>query len=383
MKYRYILMICVLCFVDWGGGAVNIDSNISTDRARELVKGVKRDLLRFELTQCLDKLTNLRVSNFSISHRGAPLYYPEHTREGYIAASNMGAGLMECDVALTKDLNLVCRHSHHDLHRTTDVLINPKLSNKCSIPFSPANSTKRIKVKVQCNTSDFTLAEYKTLNGKMDNVNIWAETAEEYIRGVFGWREKLFGGRFEGTATLMSHRESISLFKSLGLKMIPELKYMSSLELENLGISRNDYRDAIVLEYIESEVLPHDVYLQSSQIEDIEYWNNVYPAFSAQTVYLMTNRQYSLESLQAKGVNIIAPIYTLLIEEHNGQLKLTDYAKRIQQSGFEVMSWTVDRRQSNHNELEVLDILHRQLNVSGVFSDWPVTTSFYANCMID
>lgn len=32
------------------------------------------------------------TSSFSISHRGAPLMFPEHSKEGYKAAARMGAG---------------------------------------------------------------------------------------------------------------------------------------------------------------------------------------------------------------------------------------------------------------------------------------------------
>ena len=62
---------------------------------------------------------------FSISHRGAPLQFPEHTREGVLAAARMGAGIIECDVAFTKDRQLVCRHAQCDLHTTTDILARP------------------------------------------------------------------------------------------------------------------------------------------------------------------------------------------------------------------------------------------------------------------
>jgi glycerophosphoryl diester phosphodiesterase len=30
---------------------------------------------------------------------------------------------------------------------------------------------------------------------------------------------------------------------------------------------------------------------------------------------------------------------------------------------------------------EVVDILYKQVGVKGIFSDWPATTTFYANCM--
>ena len=31
--------------------------------------------------------------------------------------------------------------------------------------------------------------------------------------------------------------------------------------------------------------------------------------------------------------------------------------------------------------LTVIDVLAREVGVIGVFSDWPATTTFYANCM--
>jgi len=53
----------------------------------------------------------LKALDFSIGHRGAALQFPEHTRESYVAAARMGAGILECDVTFTKDRELVCRHS--------------------------------------------------------------------------------------------------------------------------------------------------------------------------------------------------------------------------------------------------------------------------------
>jgi glycerophosphoryl diester phosphodiesterase len=30
--------------------------------------------------------------------------------------------------------------------------------------------------------------------------------------------------------------------------------------------------------------------------------------------------------------------------------------------------------------MQVLDVLARQVGIRGIFSDWPATVSFYANC---
>lgn len=160
------------------------------------------------------------ASAFSIAHRGAPLQFPEHTRESYVAAAKMGAGIIECDVAFTKDRHLVCRHAQNDLHTTTNIVAVPELNAKCTQPFVPANPSAGTKAEAECRTSDITLAEFKTLRGKMDAFNGDATTPEEYLGGTADWRTNLYAT--EGT--LLSHRESIQLIKELGLKFTPELK---------------------------------------------------------------------------------------------------------------------------------------------------------------
>ena len=91
-----------------------------SNRFKTLVEGLPSGSLKNELSTCSSE--PLRISEFSISHRGAPLGFPEHTLEGYLAAIEMGAGSIECDAVLTKDRQLVCRHSQCDLHRTTNIL---------------------------------------------------------------------------------------------------------------------------------------------------------------------------------------------------------------------------------------------------------------------
>ena len=113
-----------------------------------------------------------RKTDFSIGHRGAPLQVPEHTRESYEAAARMGAGIVECDVTFTRDKELVCRHSQNDLHTTTNILLVPELAVKCTTPFTPAtfdaDGNRLTAANAECRTSDITLAEFRTLKGKMD-----------------------------------------------------------------------------------------------------------------------------------------------------------------------------------------------------------------------
>src|SRR5262245_56632501 len=67
--------------------------------------------LKRKLEDCASERQVYTPRLFAIGHRGAALMFPEHTRESYMAAARIGAGIIECDVSVTKDLELVCRHS--------------------------------------------------------------------------------------------------------------------------------------------------------------------------------------------------------------------------------------------------------------------------------
>ena len=99
------------------------------------------------------------------------MMFPEHTEASWKAAGLMGAGIIECDVTFTKDTELVCRHAQCDLHTTTDVVLRPEMNAKCTTPWAPGVSPK-------CCTTDFTLAEIKTLCAKMDSSGGSAPAAE-------------------------------------------------------------------------------------------------------------------------------------------------------------------------------------------------------------
>jgi glycerophosphoryl diester phosphodiesterase len=178
--------------------------------------------LKRELEQCADG--PFYQTDFSIGHRGGgTLQFPEHTKESHEAGARMGAGILECDVTFTSDRQLVCRHDQCDLHTTTNILLTP-LAALCTQPFSPAEfDASGVRTKAAsalCCTSDLTLAQFKTLKGKMDASNPNAKTPQEFQGGTANWRTDLYstGG------TLLSHRESIQLIRNLHGKYTPELK---------------------------------------------------------------------------------------------------------------------------------------------------------------
>jgi len=150
-----------------------------------LVDDMDPSPLKAALKQCSEK--PLKKTDFSIGHRGAGLQFSEHTKESYEAAARMGAGIVECDVTFTKDKQLVCRHAQNDLHTTTNILDTP-LAQKCTKGFTPAvfnpDDSLKTAASAECRTSDISLAEFKTLQDKMDGFNPKATTIEEYMDGT-------------------------------------------------------------------------------------------------------------------------------------------------------------------------------------------------------
>ena len=240
-----------------------------------LVDRLEEGVLKSKLAACTGPFMK---SDWSIGHRGAPLQFPEHTVESYTAAARMGAGILECDVTFTKDKELVCRHAQNDLHTTTNILATG-LAGKCTAGFKPAQGGE--PASAECRASDITLAEFRTLNGKMDAANKQAKSVEEYLDGTASWRTDLYATR----GTLMTHAESIELFKSLGAKFTPELK-APSVEMPYDGFTQEMYAQKLIDEYKAAGIPASDVFAQSFNLEDVLYWIENEPEFGKQAVYL-------------------------------------------------------------------------------------------------
>ncbi|MBU2909217.1 glycerophosphodiester phosphodiesterase family protein [Vibrio splendidus] len=367
-----------------------------------LVNNMDESPLKTKLLSCSEG--PFHRSDFSIGHRGAAMQFPEHTKESYLAAIQMGAGVVECDVTFTKDKALVCRHSQSDLHTTTDVLAHPDLAKKCSTPFTPANPATGEDAQVECRTSDFTLAEFKTLKGKMDGANPKATTIEEYMNGTPGWRTDLYSQ----SGTLMTHAESAALFKEHGVKVTPELK-SAAVDMPFNGFSQEMYAQKLVDELKEAGFKPSETYLQSFNLDDVKYWINETPKFGKQAVYL-DDRVYeqadfvasveNMKELHDAGVNIIAPPLFALVElDKNNELVASNYAKLAKDADLDIIAWTLERSgplaqgggwyyksvkdgiNNDGDMMKMLDVLAQDVGVMGVFSDWPATVTYYANCM--
>jgi len=83
------------------------------------------------------------------------------------------------------------------------------------------------------------------------------------------------------------------------------------------------------------------------------------------------------------------------------------YAVNAREAGLDIISWTtersgriveeviqgggsnfyyrttVDALENDGDILRTIDVLAQEVGIIGLFSDWPATTTFYANCALD
>jgi glycerophosphoryl diester phosphodiesterase len=108
--------------------------------------------------------------------------------------------------------------------------------------------------------------------------------------------------------------------------------------------------------------------------------------------------------LKQAGVEIIAPAMpALLAVTDNGQIVPSNFARDLKAWGFDIITWTFERSdlrqgaskagfyydfdpqgkaiKKDSDMYKALDVLAREVRILGIFSDWPATVTYYANCM--
>jgi len=386
-----------------------------------LVDGMDEGPLKDKLMQCKDG--PFRRTDFSIGHRGAALQFPEHTQESYQAGARMGAGIVECDTTFTKHGDLVCRHAQNDLHTTTNILLTP-LATTCIKPFTPATFDASGNVltpaTAECRTSELTLAEFKSLRGKMDSFDPAARTAEEFQGGTPSFRTELYTGR----GTPMSLRDSIELNERNGVKHTPELKEGDPASIASIFGGQDKYAQRFADELRAAGVKPRDAFPQSFNVNDVLYWIKNTP-YGKQAVFLVdydadknnillfdtTGKQLETRADQLKffaelrkaKVQIVAPAMPALLAVSGNRVVPSQLAKDLRGLGFDIITWTFERAdlrqgasqagfyfdfdptgaaiKKDSDMYKALDVLAREVKIIGIFSDWPATVTYFANCM--
>jgi len=390
---------------DRGGRFSDDDSVQLGPRPFYLVQGMDDGKLKDRLMQCENG--PFYRTDFSIAHRGGALLFPEHSDTAYRGGARMGAGIVECDTTFTKEGELVCRHSECDLHTTTNIVATG-LNEQCTVPWTGQGQNPAPK----CCTSDLTLKEFKTLKAKMDASNPAATTPEDYLGGTASWRTDLYTGH----ANVMSLKESIALNQELGVKHTPELKGAEHQDRVNTIFgSQAAYAQKFIDTLKAGGVEPKDAWVQSFNKDDILYWIKNEPAFGKQAVYLDSIdptvspaiprlTMDELKQLKKQGVRIFAPpMWALLAVNHAGKVAPSKYAVDIKKAGLDIITWTFERAdlrqgaskagwyyqfdpqgkaiKKDSDMYKALDVLARKVGILGIFSDWPATVTYYANCM--
>ncbi|KIW01812.1 uncharacterized protein PV09_06667 [Verruconis gallopava] len=388
------------------------DYMVSFDpRPYYIINNMTKGPLRSKLESCENG--PFAISSWSIGHRGGgTLQFPEETVESTVAGARMGAGILECDVAFTKDKQLVCRHSLCDLHTTTDILLRPELAAKCTKPFTPANATH--SASALCCTSDITLKEFTTLCGKQDGFNASATTPKDYQYGTPKWRTELY----DTCGTVMTLESYIDLVDSLpGYRnFTPELKTPpSAVPMPFNGYTQEQYARDMIEMFIKKGIDADRVYAQSFNPPDIYQWIKEYPAFGKQAVFLdedgddapgpnYTAAVARLPELKAKGVNIISPPFPYLLtygDKKNSTIVPSSYALAAKAAGLDIIAWSFERsgplKGAGLNDdyyyftiadatkydgqlYDVLNVLGNEIGIIGLFSDWSSTVTYFANC---
>ncbi|KAI1363292.1 PLC-like phosphodiesterase [Xylaria arbuscula] len=372
-------------------------------RPEYLINDMDESPLKTKLASCLEK--EVHTTPFSIGHRGGGcLQFPEETLQSLTAGTRMGAGIQECDVAFTADRELVCRHDQCDLQTTTNI-VTTALNAKCTTPFQPASNGEPATAK--CCTSDITLAEFKSLCGKMDGSNASATTPEAFLDGTPPWRTDLYST----CATPLSHKEFIAYVDAQGLQFTTELKQPRVPMPFQGKYTTQMYQQQVVDEYVAAGISPSRVWLQSFVYADVIYWLRHAPKFGRQAILLdqsgdapstIAQAAANLTFYKDSGIRIVAPPLPYLVSvDGKGEYIPSEYALKAKKLGLDIITWSLERSgplalaaadgdyyystivNGTHRDgdmYKLVDVLAQDVGVKGIFSDWSATVTLYANC---
>ena len=253
------------------------------------------------------------------------------------------------------------------------------------------------------------MEEFKSLSGRHDRHDRDATSVKEWLRAQ---AEAVVPG-YPDQGELMTHAESIDLFQRLGVAMAPELK-VPEVEMPFEGdYSRQDYAQALLDAYLEAGVPADRVTFQAFSKDDILYWLAAAPEFGKRAAWgtgadprLAPPSMAEFEAIRASGIRRLAPPLPRLLElDAEGEIVASAYARHARDADLELIPWTLERSgviragrvegrsndfylgpilsalESEGDVYRILQALHEEVGASAVFSDWPGTTTYYANCV--
>lgn len=244
----------------------------------------------------------------------------------------------------------------------------------------------------------------------MEGSTFDALTVDQYngrLGGTPDWRTNLYS---YSCAEMMSLKDQIKQADALGRNFTTEAKTPEIPMPFQGDYTQEDFISQVAETFIELEIDPSRVWLQSFLIDDVYYWLENYPEFGKQAVYLDQRADESAEAYEAavaslqdiadSGINIVAPSTWQLVTVDNATQTIvpSSYANAANAAGLEIIAWTFERSgplqngggyyyssvseliNNDGDQFVVMDVIARQVGVSKMFGDWPATLTYYANC---
>ena len=253
-------------------------------------------------------------------HRGARGVLPENTLAAFKYAIENNIDVLELDLQITKDNEIIIYH---------DKDINTEICDGVSKPIKTL-SLKEIK-------------EYDC--GSKKNIK-------------FPNQEPVPGEKISTFIELINLIQTEYKYKNI--KMNIEIKTETSLDTDDEVYNFSNKLIDILHKYN----ITKDVIIQSFDTRALKYVKEIDP--SIKTSYLIEDKIQNIDSLintsKQLGVKIISPKYNLLDKQ---------IVKKLQESGFEVLPWTINDMNTFKKNIDY--------GVDGVITDYPKQMNDYLN----
>ncbi len=302
-----------------------------------------------------------------IAHRGASGYLPEHTAEAKVLAHSFNVDYIEQDVVLSKDNIPVILH---------DIYLDDVSDVATKFPQS-ARADKRFYV------IDFTFAQLKTLN-------IFERFSPITKKAIYPNRFPNKLGDFK----ISSLQEEIELI--VGLNKSRKLDVGLYVELKQVNFHKSQNKDItqIVLNILDSyryTKKEDNFYIQCFDFDELKRIRNDFKS-TAKLILLLekphnnpntqdapnTNYQYLMSpkglTEASQYINGIGPHYNLTFLNQNNTLQPTPLVDLAHQLGLTIHIYTAKKEEFPDcftTLEEFLKFLYFELNVDGVFCDFP------------
>ncbi|MBT8448422.1 MAG: glycerophosphodiester phosphodiesterase [Gammaproteobacteria bacterium] len=338
----------------------------------------------FAPQQLLAEGSNTMQDKIVIAHRGASGYLPEHTLAAKAMAYAMGADYIEQDVVMTKDNQVIVLHDPF-LDAVTDVA---------------DKFPKRYRIwggKRRWLAMDFTLAEIKTLKaGEAFNLDENGQPVAKYAErfplfksdfqiatlaeeieliqglnkstgqdtGIYVEIKSPFYHRQEGKDIT---RKTLDILKSYGYTHADDKAYIQCFDPDELKRIKNELMPNMGMKLKLVQLIAETDWQETKRIEDGQLVNYSYDWFF----------EPGAMAKVAEYAQGIGPWFPMLVEaDDTAGIKPSTMLKEAKATGLIIHPFTFRKDPGQIPPFakdfdDFLDIYYRQLDVQGVFTDFP------------